>query len=84
MPAAVAVGISPLQFGGLLIAGLAVGAVTPPVGTCLNVAAAISKLGIATIFRGATPFLIANVTTLVLICFVQPITLWLPALLIGQ
>jgi len=83
LPAAVAVGISPLQFGGLLIAGLAVGAVTPPVGTCLNVAAAISKLGIATIFRGATPFLIGNVTTLFLICFVPPITLWLPKLLIG-
>jgi tripartite ATP-independent transporter DctM subunit len=81
LPAAVAVGISPLQFGGLLIAGLAVGAVTPPVGTCLNVAAAISKLSIAKIFRGAAPFLIGNVSTLILICFVQPITLWLPSLL---
>jgi len=83
LPAAVAVGISPLQFGALLIAGLAVGAVTPPVGTCLNVAAAISKLGIGRIFRGATPFLVGNVSTLVLICFVQPVTLWLPALLYG-
>ena len=83
LPAAVAMGISPLQFGALLIAGLAVGAVTPPVGTCLNVAAAISKLGIAKIFRGATPFLIGNVSTLILICFVQPVTLWLPALLYG-
>ncbi len=81
LPAVVAVGISPLQFGGLLIAGLAVGAVTPPVGTCLNVAAAISKLSIAKIFRGAAPFLIGNVSTLILICFVQPITLWLPSLL---
>lgn len=84
LPAAVAVGISPLQFGGLLIAGLAVGTNTPPVGTCLNVAAAISKLGIARIFRGAAPFLAGNVATLILICFVPPMTLWLPALLIGQ
>jgi tripartite ATP-independent transporter DctM subunit len=78
LPAAVAVGISPLQFGALLIAGLAVGAVTPPVGTCLNVAAAISKLEIGRIFRGASPFLAGNVLTLILICFVPPITLWLP------
>ena len=80
LPAATAVGISPLQFGALLIAGLAVGAVTPPVGTCLNVAAAISKLEIGRIFRGASPFLAGNVLTLILICFVPPITLWLPTL----
>jgi len=80
LPAAVAVGISPLQFGALLIAGLAVGAVTPPVGTCLNVAAAISRLGIGRIFRGAAPFLAGNVLTLILVCFVPPITLWLPTI----
>lgn len=81
LPAATAVGISPLQFGALLIAGLAVGAVTPPVGTCLNVAAAISKLGIGKIFRGAMPFLIGNVSTLVMICFIPQITLWLPTII---
>ena len=32
------------------ISGLAVGAVTPPVGTCINVASAISGLGIGSIF----------------------------------
>jgi TRAP-type transport system large permease protein len=68
-----AVGISPLRFGGLLIAGLAVG-------TCLNVATAISKLGIMRVFRGATPFLIGNVATLILISFFPPLTVWLPAL----
>ena len=83
LPAAVAVGISPIQFGGLLIAGLAVGAVTPPVGTCLNVAAAISKLEIGHIFRGATPFLVGNVATLILICFIPPLTTFLPELFYG-
>ncbi|NQT60821.1 MAG: TRAP transporter large permease [Bacteroidetes bacterium] len=83
LPAAVAVGISPIQFGGLLITGLAVGAVTPPVGTCLNVAAAISKLEIGTIFKGATPFLIGNLATLFLICFIPPITTFLPTLFYG-
>ncbi len=83
LPAAVAVGVSPIQFGALLIAGLAVGAVTPPVGTCLNVAAAISRLGIGRIFIGAAPFLTGNVLTLILICFMPPITLWLPQLFYG-
>lgn len=81
LPACVAVGISPIQFGAILISGLAVGAVTPPVGTCINVASAISGLGIGSVFRGASPFLAANVLTLILICIFPQLTLWVPSLL---
>ena len=84
LPAAAAVGVSPVQFGAVLIVGLAVGTVTPPVGTCLNVAAAISRLSIGRVFRGAYPFLIGNVATLALTCFVPWITLWLPRLFYGR
>jgi tripartite ATP-independent transporter DctM subunit len=80
LPACVAVGISPIQFGAILISGLAVGAVTPPVGTCINVASAISGLGIGSIFRGSAPFLIANVMTLILISIFPQLTLWVPSL----
>lgn len=80
LPACVAVGISPIQFGAILITGLAVGAVTPPVGTCMNVAAAISGLGIGSIFKGALPFLLANVLTLILISIFSQLTLWIPSL----
>ncbi len=80
LPACIAVGVSPIQFGAILISGLAVGAVTPPVGTCINVAAAISGLGIGAIFRGTLPFLAANVLTLILICIFPQLTLWVPSL----
>lgn len=80
LPACVAVGISPIQFGAILISGLAVGAVTPPVGTCMNVAAAISGLGIGAVFRGTAPFLAANVLTLILISIFPQLTLWIPTL----
>jgi tripartite ATP-independent transporter DctM subunit len=80
LPACVAVGISPIQFGAILITGLAVGAVTPPVGTCINVASAISGLGIGSIFKGALPFLLANVLTLLLISIFSELTLWIPSL----
>jgi tripartite ATP-independent transporter DctM subunit len=80
LPACVVVGISPIQFGAILITGLAVGAVTPPVGTCMNVAAAISGLGIGSIFRGALPFLLANILTLILISIFSDLTLWIPSL----
>jgi TRAP-type C4-dicarboxylate transport system permease large subunit len=47
---------------------------------CLNVASAISKLGIGTIFRGAAPFLLANLITLILITYIPQLCMWLPAL----
>jgi tripartite ATP-independent transporter DctM subunit len=72
--------ISRIQFGAILISGLAVGLVTPPVGMCLNVASAISKLGIGTIFRAALPFLLANIITLILITYIPQLSMWLPTL----
>ena len=83
LPAAVAAGVSPVQFGIVLISGLAVGACTPPVGNCLNVCAAISNLGIGEIFRGASPFLLANLITLILICVFPALVLWVPAVWMG-
>jgi tripartite ATP-independent transporter DctM subunit len=80
LPACTAAGISPVQFGAILITGLAIGAVTPPVGTCINVASAISGLGIGSIFRGTIPFLLANILTLILISVFPQLTLWIPSL----
>ena len=81
LPALNSLGISSIQFGAILITGLAVGLVTPPVGMCLNVASAITKLEIGTIFRAAVPFLIANLITLIIVTFVPAASTWLPALL---
>jgi tripartite ATP-independent transporter DctM subunit len=81
LPAVTSLGVSPIQFGVILITGLAIGLVTPPVGMCLNVASAISKLGIGTIFRAAMPFSLANVITLILITLIPPISMWLPSVL---
>lgn len=81
-PALESLGVSPILFGVLLVSGLAVGACTPPVGTCLNVCAAIANLDIGKIFRGAAPFLGANAATLVVVTLFPEIALWLPERLI--
>ncbi len=78
LPAVVAAGVSPILFGVLFVSGLAVGACTPPVGNCLNVGAIVSGLRIGEIFRGALPFLGANVLTLVVIAVFPETVLWLP------
>ena len=80
LPSMAALGVSRIQFGVILISGLAVGLVTPPVGMCLNVASAISKLGIGKIFRGALPFLLANLITLLAITYLPQLSMWLPTL----
>jgi TRAP-type C4-dicarboxylate transport system permease large subunit len=83
LPAAQAAGVSGIQFGIVLICGLAIGACTPPVGNCLNVGAAISRLGIGQIFAGAAPFLLANLLTLLAICIFPALVLWVPTWWMG-
>ena len=60
---------------------LAVGLLIPPVGTCLNVASAISRLGTGRIFKVGVAFLMANAITLVLTTVLPSLSLWLPVLL---
>jgi tripartite ATP-independent transporter DctM subunit len=81
LPAARLLGISGIQFGAIMIVGLAIGLITPPVGMCLYVASTISKVTIGRIFKGAAPFLLANLLVLALISVFPDLSLWLPKLL---
>jgi tripartite ATP-independent transporter DctM subunit len=84
LPALKLLGVSPIQFGAVMITGLAIGLVTPPVGMCLNVCSAISKQSIIDIFRGALPFLVADLLVLLLISLFPALSTWLPELLMGR
>ncbi|MFH1512713.1 MAG: TRAP transporter large permease [Bacillota bacterium] len=74
-------GVSVLQFGAMMITGMAIGLVTPPVGMCLNACNKINHMPVMDIFRGALPFIACNVLVLVIISLWEPFTLWLPGLL---
>lgn len=76
-------GVSPLHFGAILICGLAVGLVTPPVGACLNACTKICGEPIIRIFKHALPFIICNVIILILVTFVPALSLWLPGLIMN-
>jgi tripartite ATP-independent transporter DctM subunit len=73
------VGFTDLQFGAMMITGLAIGLVTPPVGMCLNACTKINKMPVVEIFKGAAPYLCCNVCVLLAISLWPPLTLWLPA-----
>jgi len=80
MPLMEGIGIKRLKFGAIMIVGVAIGLVTPPVGMCLNAAAKISKMEITDIFKGALPYLVCNVIILLLVTFVPALSTWLPGL----
>ena len=74
-------GFTDLQFGAMMIVGLAIGLVTPPVGMCLNACNNINKMPIVDIFKAAAPYLLCNIIVLILISTVPAFTTWLPAIL---
>lgn len=82
LPVATAAGMDPVQFGVVLILNLAIGLITPPVGTCLFVGCAIGQIPIEKTVKGMAPFYIAMIVTLLLVTFVPQFSLFLPDLLI--
>ncbi len=81
LPVMQSYGISTLQFGAMMITGLAVGLCTPPVGMCLNACNKITKMPIIDIFKASAPYLCCNVLVLLLISLIPELTTWLPTLL---
>jgi tripartite ATP-independent transporter DctM subunit len=83
LPSIINMAISPILFGVILVIGLAVGACTPPVGNCLNVCSIITGISVGKIFKGAAPFLFANIITLFLIIIFPDIVMWLPTIIMN-
>lgn len=60
MPVVKAAGIDPVYFGVLFIINNAIGLITPPVGTVLNVVAGVGRIGMTEVTRGVLPFMLAQ------------------------
>ncbi|MES2717182.1 MAG: TRAP transporter large permease subunit [Pseudomonadota bacterium] len=67
MPVVKAAGIDPVYFGVLFIINNAIGLITPPVGTVLNVVAGVGKMKMDEVTRGVLPFLAAQLIVLFLL-----------------
>ena len=74
-------GFSTLQFGAMMITGLAIGLVTPPVGMCLNACNKINGMPVIEIFKHALPYIACNIIVLIAISVWAPLTTWLPTLM---
>jgi tripartite ATP-independent transporter DctM subunit len=60
MPVIKAAGIDPVYFGVLFIMNNAIGLITPPVGTVLNVVAGVGKMKMDEVTKGVMPFMLAQ------------------------
>jgi C4-dicarboxylate transporter, DctM subunit len=71
----------PIWFGILVVRVTEMGLITPPVGLNVFVIQGITKVPMHTIFRGVTPFLIADVAGIILLIALPQITMFLPNLM---
>lgn len=81
LPMVKAIGMDPVHFGIMMTVALAIGFVTPPYGVNLFVASAVAKLKIEQVSKAAIPFLGAMFVCLLLIAYIEPISMALVWLL---
>ena len=75
LPVAVKAGIDPVYFGLMFVLNGAIGLITPPVGTVLNVVAGVGRLSLMQVIRGVNPFLLSYLVVLgLLVLFPQLVT----------
>jgi TRAP-type transport system large permease protein len=67
MPVVRMAGIDPVYFGVLFIMNNAIGLITPPVGTVLNVVCGVAKERMEPVIRAVLPYLLAQMTVLLLL-----------------
>lgn len=73
MPAIKAAGIDPVYFGVLFIMNCAIGLITPPVGTVLNVVAGVGRLRMDEVTKGVLPFMCAEFAVMFLLVLFPPL-----------
>ncbi|WP_339718361.1 TRAP transporter large permease [Marinomonas primoryensis] len=78
LPIAMKVGYDPVHFGVVMVFNLAIGTITPPVGTGLFVGATVAKVKVEKVIIALAPFYFVLFSLLALISYVPVITLFLP------
>lgn len=79
-PIVKALGYDPVWFGIIMVMVVELGLITPPIGMNVFVIKGITKdIPLETIFRGVTPFIIAQIILIAVLIVFPSIALWLPS-----
>jgi len=79
-PLIVSLGVDPVQFGVLMTFNVMIGMLTPPLGVCLYIAAAIAEAPFERVVRAVVPFYVPLFIVLLLITYFPGWVLFLPDL----
>ena len=78
LPVVKSVGMDAVQFGVMMIMNLAIGTVTPPVGSVLFVGCSVANLKIERVMKNLVPYFAAIIVMLLFVTFVPAVSEWLP------
>ncbi len=81
LPVTNSLGIDPVHFGMIMMVNLGIGLITPPVGSVLFVASAVSKQKIEVVVRAMLPFYAMLLVVLAMVTYIPAVSLWLPHML---
>lgn len=76
-------GINPVYFGGLIVAGLAIGLITPPVALTLYVSSMVTGVSVNKLIKEIIPIVIIMIIGVVILIFVPDIIMFIPKALLG-
>ncbi len=78
LPIATSIGITPIQFGIIMILNCGIGLLTPPVGAVLFIGSAVSKLSMEKVVKATLPFYLCMIVALLVITFIPEVSMFLP------
>ncbi len=81
LPVIKSLGMDPIQFGIMIIMNLAIGTITPPVGSVLFVGCSVAKLPVEDVMKTLVPYFLVIVAGLLLVTFIPAFSMWLPGVL---
>ncbi len=81
LPIATSIGISPIQFGIMIVLNCGIGLLTPPVGAVLFIGSAVGKVKMERVVKATLPFYLCMFVVLLLLTFIPEISMLLPSLL---
>jgi len=82
-PVVTSLGVDPIHFGIIMVLNMTIGGVSPPFGTIMFVTCSIADIRIGDFIKASWPFLLALVTTLMLITLLPFTATFLPNLVFG-
>ncbi|WP_297434706.1 TRAP transporter large permease [uncultured Cetobacterium sp.] len=81
VPAALKVGIDPIQFGVILIVNIMIGGITPPFGSMMFTTCTIVGVKLDEFVKEVLPFILALLVVLAILTYSETIALYIPNLL---